>query len=117
MILGKDPTNDDTLPAEKEYSINFTELQKKLCLSLYYDAGNSYIFLNGVETHKLKANDPQINATPSCLVNVWKNFSVIKLKKTGLYRYVFDFSVDYDSIDIDDILDIYKYLMVKNNKR
>ena len=29
--------------------------------------------------------------------------------------YVYDFSVDYDSIDIADILDIYKYLMKKHD--
>ena len=33
------------------------------------------------------------------------------MRKTGLYGYVFDFSFDYDSIDVDDILDIHEYLM------
>ena len=36
-------------------------------------------------------------------------------KKTGLRRYVYDFSVDYDAIAVDDMLDILKYLMDKNN--
>ena len=36
-------------------------------------------------------------------------------KKTGLNEYVYDFSVDYDAIAVDDIKDIYKYLMKKNN--
>ena len=35
--------------------------------------------------------------------------------KTGLNGYVYDFSVDYDAIAVDDILDIHKYLMEKNN--
>ena len=34
-------------------------------------------------------------------------------KKTGLNGYVYDFSVDYDAIAVDDILDIHKYLMRK----
>ena len=34
--------------------------------------------------------------------------------KTGLYGYFYDFSVDYDAIAFDDILDIHKYLMKKN---
>ena len=34
------------------------------------------------------------------------------MKKTELNGYVYDFSVDYD-IAVDDILDIYKYLMKK----
>ena len=41
--------------------------------------------------------------------------SVDDLKKTGLNRYVYGFNVDYDAIAVDDILDIYKYLMKKNN--
>ena len=32
-----------------------------------------------------------------------------------LNRYVYDFSVDYVAIVVDDILDIYKYLMKKNS--
>ena len=36
-------------------------------------------------------------------------------KKAGLNGYVYDFSVDYDAIAVDDILDIHKYLMKKNS--
>ena len=34
-------------------------------------------------------------------------------KKTGLNGQVYDFSVDYDAIAVDDVLDIHKYLMKK----
>ena len=37
------------------------------------------------------------------------------MKKTGLFGYVYDFSADYDSISVDDIKSMHKYLMVKNN--
>ena len=37
------------------------------------------------------------------------------MKKTGLNRYVYDFSVDYDAVAVDDMSDIHKYLMKKNN--
>ena len=37
------------------------------------------------------------------------------MKKTGLNGYVYDFSVDYDAIAVNDILDIQKFLMKKNN--
>ena len=37
------------------------------------------------------------------------------MKKTGLKRYVYNFSVDYDSIALDDMLDIRKYLMKKHD--
>ena len=36
-------------------------------------------------------------------------------KKERIISHVYDFSVDYDSIAIDDILDIHRYLMKKNN--
>ena len=37
------------------------------------------------------------------------------MKKTGSYGYLYDFSVDYDAIAVDDILEIRKYLIKKNN--
>ena len=37
------------------------------------------------------------------------------MKKTEFYGYVSDFSVNYDSTDVAEILDIYKYLMKKHN--
>ena len=46
---------------------------------------------------------------------VWEDFSIDNMKKAGLNGYVYDFSVDYDAISVDDILDIHKYLMEKNN--
>ena len=36
-------------------------------------------------------------------------------KKTGFTDYVYDFSVDYDSVAVNDIRNIHKYLMKKNN--
>ena len=35
------------------------------------------------------------------------------MKQTEFRRYVYDFSVDYDAISVDDIKDIHKYLMKK----
>ena len=37
------------------------------------------------------------------------------MKKTGFIGYVYDFSVDYNVTDVDDIKDIHKYLMKKND--
>ena len=36
------------------------------------------------------------------------------MKKTGFSGYLYGFSVDDDTTDVDDILDIHKYLMKKN---
>ena len=103
------------LTAEKKYSINFSENNKKICLNLHYNGANSYIFPNGREIHKSKTKYSEIVANPLCLWTISKNFSVYKMKKTGLNGYVSDFSVDYDAIAVNDILDIHKYLMRKND--
>ena len=72
------------------------------------------MFLNGTEIYKFKAKDSEIVASPLCLGNISKDWSIDNMKKTGFNRYVYDFSVDYDVIDVDDIKNIHKYLM-KNN--
>ena len=36
------------------------------------------------------------------------------MKKIGLKDCVYDFSVDYDAIEVSDILDTHKYLLKKN---
>ena len=96
LLLGKDfiqRVNGTTIYAEKVYSINFTDKNKKCCLSLQYNGADSYSFLG----------------------NTSKDFSVDNMKKTGINGYVYDFSIDYDNIAVDDILNIHKYLMDKNN--
>ena len=50
-----------------------------------------------------------------CLGNISKDWSIDNIKKTGFTGYVYDFSVDYDPIAVDDIKDIHKYLMKKYN--
>ena len=101
LVLGKDfiqGINGTTIYAEKTYSINFTKSNARFCLSLHYNGDNSYLFVNGTEICKFKAKD----------------FSVDNMKKTGLYGTVYEFSIDYDAITNDKILEIYKYLMKKN---
>ena len=82
---------------------------------MHYNGGNSYLFVNGREIYRLKAKDSEISATPSCLGNISKDWTVDNMKKTGLNGYVHDFSVDYDAIAVDGILYIRQYLMKKNN--
>ena len=57
LILGEGITeglDNITLTAEKMYSLNFTENNKKFCLSLHYNGANSYLFVNGTDIHKSK---------------------------------------------------------------
>ena len=119
FIFGKCLTQglEHTLSAAKTYLNNFTENNKKLCLSLHYNRANSYLFVNDREIYKFKAKDSEIVATPLCLGNISKDWSVDNMKKTRLNGYVYDFSADYDAIAVDDILEIHKYLMKMNNMK
>ena len=89
--------------------------KKKFCLSLHDNGADSYLFVIGTEIYKFKAKDSEIFATPLCLGNISKDWFVDNMKRNGFTGYVYDFSVDYDAITVDDILDILKYLMKKNN--
>ena len=82
---------------------------------MHHNGANSYLFVNGTEIIKFKANGFEIVATPLCLGNISKDWSVDIMKKTGLNEYVYNFSVDYDAIPVDDILDIHDYLVKKND--
>ena len=116
LILGEGPTQglEHTLSAEKMYSINFSEKNKKFCLSLHYNEENNYLFVNGTEIHKFKAKDSEILAYSLCLGNISQDWSQDNMKKTGLKGYAYDFSTDYNYTPVSDILGIHKYLMKKN---
>ena len=117
LVFGIGPTQglEHTLTAEKMYSINFTVTNIKFCLSLHYNGENSYLFVNGTEIYKFKTKDSEIVATTLCVGNISKDWSIHNMKRTGFNGYVYDFSVDYNATDVDDIKDIHKYLMKKNN--
>ena len=118
LILGIGPTQglgEHSLTAEKMYSINFNKEYTKFCLSLHYNGVNSYLYANGTEIIKFKAKDSNIVVRPLCLGNISKDRSTDNIRKTSFTGYVYDFSVGYDAIGIDDIKDIHEYLMKKNN--
>ena len=112
LVLGKGSTQEleHTLTAEKMYSINFTVT--KNFFPKFVLQWSKQLF---TEIYKFKAKDSEIVANPLCLGNISNDRSVDNMKKTGFNGYVYDFSVDYDAIAVDDILDIHKYLMKKNN--
>ena len=117
LVVGRGPTQglEHILTTEKMYSINFTVTKNKFCSSLPYNAGNSYLFVNGTEIFKFKAKDSAIVASPLCLGKISKDWATDNMKKTGLTGYVYDFSADYNAATLDDIKEIHKYLMKKSN--
>ena len=103
----------------RKNSINFTEKNKRFCLSLHYSGANSYLFVNGKEIIKFKAKDSEIVASPLCLGNISKNWSTDNMEKTGLNGYVYKFNVDYRYLNPSEIPKsmplVHKYLMGKYN--
>ena len=59
LVLGEGDTfgiNGSFGAPEKKFSINFSKANTKFCLSLHYNADNSYLFVNGKEIIKFKAD-------------------------------------------------------------
>ena len=50
-----------------------------------------------------------------CLGNISGDFSANNMKKTGLNGCVYNFSANYRTFNISNIIDIYKYLMKKHD--
>ena len=85
-------------------------------MSLHYNADNSYLFVNGKDIYKCKASN-KYNNFPSqfCLGSISSKFDSVDTGEVSSKRSVYGFSVDYDAIDKSNILNIHKYLMIKNN--
>ena len=118
LILGTGPTQglgEHSWTAEKMCSINFSKDSTKFCLSWHYNGANSYLFVNGTEIIKFKAKDSNIVVSPLCLGNISKDCSTDNIIKSSFTGYVYDFSVGYDAVGVNDIKDIHEYLMKKNN--
>ena len=107
--------NNTTIYVEKVYSPNFTADNKTFCLSLHYNDDNKYLFVNGREVTKFKVKNSELIKYPMCLGGLSKDYYLNGRKDTVLYGNVYDFSFDSSAITNDEILNIHKYLMKKNN--
>ena len=118
-VMGKEfiqGINDTAIYAEKLFHNNFTELGVKFVLSLHYNGDNSYLFANGRQELKFKAKDDQIINEKLCIGNLSSERTKSESEKTGLYRNIYDFVVDYKPIvGVNAIYDMHRYLMVKHN--
>ena len=84
---------------------------RKFCLSLHYNGTNSFLFVNAAKIYQFKVKNSEMKKYPLLLGNISKDFTANNMKKTGLNGYVFYFSVNYNAIAVDNILDIHKYLI------
>ena len=102
------------LALQKKFSIDFSKANTKLCLSLHYNGDNSYLSVNGKETYKFKADNKNVDfPTQLCLGSISNKFGPIDSREVVLEGNLYNFSVDYNTIDNSYILNFQKYFMVK----
>ena len=106
--------NDTTLYAEKVYSQNFTQPNKKFVLSLHYNGNKSYLIVNGKQELAFKAKNDQMQIAKSCLGNLSSDWTTAESQNIGFYGKIYDFVADYDqATSIGTYYDFERYLMTK----
>ena len=77
---------------------------------MHYNGDNSYLFVNGVQELKFKANVNEIEKNLLCLGNISSDWSLTNSTKTGFYGDIYEFAVDYVPINgVKTIYDIHRY--------
>ena len=87
--------------------------KKNLVLTLVKQIQNVG-YVNKTEIYNFKAKD-NISWYNFCLGSVSKDFTKDQQSEDSLNGTVYNFSVDHSSLKKEDILNIYQYLMIKNN--
>ena len=100
LVLGEGPNfgiNGSFGSSEKKFSINFSKANTKFCLSLHYNADNSYVFDNGKEIFKFKADNKNVDfPTQFCFGSISNGFSAAESREVSLNGNVHDVSVYYN---------------------
>ena len=97
--------NDATITVEARYSINFIKSKNKFCLSLYYNGSNTF-YVSCVKIDQFKAKNSEIKSYPLCLYNISKDFMVNNMKN-WIKGICVSFYIDYNAIDVSDIVNIH----------
>ena len=85
-------------------------------MSSHYNANNSYLFVNEKEIFKFKGDNKNVNfPTQFSLESISNRFSATESREVSLNGKVYDVSVNYNAIDKSGILNILKYVIIKNN--
>ena len=122
LALGKGSikvtTNDSAaIQAKDKLKTNCTIPNKKFVLSVNYDAtddnSESFLFFNGVQQYKFKADKNEIVARKLNL-GIISDHSVLHYSRT-MNGNIYSFSADYELPTIDKLQKIHKYLMKKHN--
>ena len=80
-VMGKEfvqGIDDTTLYVDKIYSQNFTQPSKKFVLSLHYNGDDSYLFANGKQELRFKAETESLVKEKSCVGNLSDKWTTIE---------------------------------------
>ena len=69
------------------------------------------MYSNGGKIYQFKANNSETKLYSLCLGKISRDYTVDNKKKTGLNGYVFDFSVDWNTIGVTVIWNVQNYLI------
>ena len=97
--------HDTTLTAEAVYPINFTQPNKRFVLVLHYNRSNSILFVSATKIYQFKAKNSEIKDYALCLGNITKDFTNDNMKKNRIKRIVNFFSVAFNTIYFNPIVD------------
>ena len=90
LILGGGPTfgiNGSFGASEKKIDLNFIKAKTKFWLSLHYNGDNSYLFVDGKEICKFKANNGSANFPfQFCLGSISDKFSYTEAEEVIFKR-------------------------------
>ena len=94
LVLGEGATfgiNERLGSPEKKFSINFSEANTKVCLSLHYNADNSYLFVDWKAVFRFKADIKSANfPTQFCLGSVSNRLIATESSEVFLNGNVYD---------------------------
>ena len=112
-VLG---TNERFGAPLKKFSINFSKAKTIFCMSLHYNGDNSYLFVGGKKPIRLKQIIKRSTfQLEFCLGSTSNKFDYVEPEEVSFKENVYDFSVYYDAIDKSDLLNLHKYLILKND--
>ena len=87
-------------------------------MSLHLNADNSYLFVDLKEIFIFKTDNKNVNFTTQfCLRSISNGFKTDVSRERSWDVNVYDVSLDYNSTDESDILNICKYLIGNRNIR
>ena len=85
-------------------------------MSLHYNYDKTFLFINGKEIFKFKIDNKNVKfPTQICRGSISHGFGAAESRRVSLKGNTYDFSVHCNAIKKPDILNIPKYLIVKNN--